>query len=552
MKNKLLLLGFFFSAVSLFSQQNWDWGRYGGGPGNDIAYAIATDPNGFSYVTGRFTASITFGSLTVSSYGGPDIFVAKFDPNGNCIWLKHGGSLDAQDLYGDESHGIAIDSLGNCYVTGNFKGAATFGSLTIGSGSSRNIFVVKYDSNGNEIWAQCPVSSLYSHYSRAIATDNAGNSWITGYLGGGSTTFGSFTISGPGGYVVKYDPNGTVLMATKLGAGGAIDLYGIAVDNTGNSYTTGYLQTQETIGSQTFTSNGMRDAVLIKVDAGGTFSWLSQSWTLANSATWSNAVCCDPQNGIYICGHYDNTTIFGNDTLSIATSLGQELFLVKYDSNGNEIWAEQSAVIGNGFGYMSALAVTADGASNIFITGNFGEDLMLGTVQLNNNTGVNTFIAAYTSSGFCQYAVPSTGMNPGAYGQGISTDNYGGVYITGYAKAPVIFGSDTTQFIGGEDAFVARLGSHGKDAIQEYGNGNEVSLLPSGSQNWVLNFTESEIINPKMSFVLYDMTGRIVLQVPVTANHQQIGFGNLASGMYSWSVTDSQKRIGAGKIVIEN
>lgn len=551
MKNKLLLLTVFISGINLFSQPNWDWGRYGGGAGNDIAYAIATDPAGFSYVTGRFNASLTMGSHTVSSYGGPDIFVAKYDPAGNCLWLRHGGSLDGQDIYGDESRGIGLDAAGNCYVTGNYKGTATFGSLTIGSGSSRNIYVVKYDPNGNEIWAQSASSGMYNHYSRAIAVDSAGNSWITGYLGGGTTSFGSYSVSGAGGYVIKYDPNGNALFASKFG-GGAIDLYGIAVDNAGNSYTTGYLQGGDMIGSQTFTSNGMRDAVLIKTDAAGSFSWLTQSWTLPNSYVWSNAVCCDQQNGVYICGHYDNTCIFGNDTLHLSAQMNmQDLFLVKYDSNGNELWAVQSDLLSNGGGQLDAMAITSDQSSDIFITGAFGEDMMLGSVLLaNNNTGVNTFIAAFTSSGFCQYAIASTGQNPGAYGQGISTDYFGGVYIAGFDKSTVIFGTDTTQVIGSEDVFVARIGAHGKDGIEDHELHHSVSLLPSGSGNWILNFEEPDLANEDLSFALYDMTGRLILEIPVSGNNQQIKTGNLAAGMYSWSVFGSKKRIDTGKIAV--
>ena len=550
---KFRLLAFFVILfVSLEAQPlSWDWGRSGGGPGNDKGIAIATDPSGFSYVTGQFFATLTIGSNSVTSYGGPDIFVAKFDPNGNCIWLRNGGSSDNQDTYGDNAGGISLDSAGNCYVTGYFKGTATFGSQTIGAGSMRNIFLVKYDTNGNEIWAVCPNGNISDHYSNAIDSDNSGNSWITGYLGAGNVNFGSFTLTGPGAFVVKHDTNGNVVFASKLGNGGNIELAGITVDNAGNSYSAGYLLTQETIGSQTFTSVGVRDAVLIKTDASGNFSWLSKSETVSGAYANGKAVCCDAQNGIYFCGHFNSTTVFGNDTLVLSTPMSQhDVFLVKYDSNGNEIWARQTYIQTNG-GQTDGLALAANSNSEIFLTGAFGEDILVDNFLLPNpQSGVDTYVAEFTPSGICQYAISSGGINTGTYGQGISTDQLGGVYITGYAKSAVVFGTDTTQAFGGLDMVLAKImTTQGKNGIYDQENTFQVSLFQHFSGNWILNFSD-ENLPADLHFVLYDMTGRMVADIPVQSRQQQIMLNGIANGMYSWMVTGSQNKIGAGRIVV--
>jgi hypothetical protein len=547
MKKLLVLLLIPFLTNVNAQSPTWAWGYGAGGLGNDLAYGISTTATGESYVTGRFNGTATFGSFSVTSYAGPDIFLAKYNTSGTCIWVQHAGSLDGQDPYGDEGRGAGVDAAGNCYITGNFKGVATFGSQTLGTGSMREIYVVKYDPNGNVLWARCPSGGMSNNYSKAITVDGAGNSWITGYLGGGSNTFGAFTINGPGGFVVKYDPNGNVVFATKLGVNGAIDLNGITHDNSGNSFATGYLQTSETIGSNTFTSNGMRDAILIKVDAAGSFSWLRQSWTLPGSVTWSNAVCCDQNGNAYFTGNYENTTIFGNDTLLLSSSFSKDLFIAKYDTNGNELWAIQSDILGSFSSWLDGMAITSDLFSDIYLTGVYSEDVVFGADTLfNNGNGTNTFIAKFDAAGVCQYAIGSTGQNPGAFGHGISTDNFGSVYIAGFDKSNVIFGSYSTVFYGAEDVFVAKIGSHVKSGIAEMHPTNQVSFYLEDEHTGRLNLTN---IEANTRFQLYDMAGRLILDVPVTSLNQQINLNELASGIYSWTVTDSQYRIGAGKIV---
>ncbi|MEO8086847.1 MAG: T9SS type A sorting domain-containing protein [Bacteroidota bacterium] len=452
-KSKLALLGclFIFHCMTNAQAPPWQWGRDAGGAGNDIGKAISTDPNGNSYTTGRFTSTCTFGGFNITSYGGPDIYVSKYNSQGNCVWVKHGGSYDTNDIYGDEGDGIDIDADGNCYVTGNFYTQAMFGSFTLSCPTAhREIFVVKYDSSGNEIWARQADGNSNS-YSRAIATDGLGNSYITGYLGGGVTTFGTFSVSGPGAFVVKYDSAGTPLFATKLCTNGGIDAYAIDIDQFGNSYITGYLQGSDIINGQTFTSSGDRDAFLIKVDALGNFLWLKQTQSIPGTTAYGWGVTVDLNNEPVITGDYDNFIMAGPFLLS-----GAGCLTIKYDSAGTPLWAKQS--VSTGFGAnVSGLAITSDSDKNIVITGNYSDTTNFDNVGLPNH-GSQVFVVLYDSSGNCKWGTGSGGQNSGAFANGISTDNNGSYYVTGFYKAPPIFGNDVLAVYGGEDILVARLG----------------------------------------------------------------------------------------------
>jgi hypothetical protein len=512
---------FLFSSTAIFCQApTWQWGYGAGGAGNDIAYSISTDANGFSYVTGTFHATASFGSQTLTSAGNRDIFIAKYDAAGSCIWARSIGGPGE-----DFGYGIDIDGAGNCYFTGNYGNV---------------VFTGKYDTNGNVVWISNDSTNNVG-LCRSISVDASGNSWITGYLNGGTHVFGNYTINAAGCFVVKYDPNGNALFATKLGTG-FIDLYGVANDNLGNAYLTGYLQTQDMIGNQTFTSTGAKDGILIKVDATGNFSWMRQSVSSPNSMCYGNSVCCDPQNGIYFTGWFDNTTSFGNNTL-----INTGCFVTKYDVNGNAIWAQQS--IGSS-SIPDSYSVTADQNSNIYIAGVYSNNLSFGAQQLNNNgTGANTYIAMFEPvNGTCQFAIPSTGQNPGAVSYGISTDNFGGTYIAGYSKGPIVFGTFTTQFLGGEDAFVAKIDNGKSNGIE---NKNIISATVYFSENeFHLSITDENVLKENPGFVLYDMTGRIVRQININAIQTTINSADLASGIYCWTIIGNSRRFANGKISV--
>ncbi|MBE9227779.1 SBBP repeat-containing protein [Phormidium sp. LEGE 05292] len=120
--------------TKLDSSGNVTWTKSLAGPG----YGIASDSSGNLYVTGGFTGAKTFGSVTLTSQGSADIYVAKLDSSGNIT--------EAIDLGGsgnDNGRGIATDSSGNVYVTGAFNGSASFGTKLLNSQGGQDSFVAK-------------------------------------------------------------------------------------------------------------------------------------------------------------------------------------------------------------------------------------------------------------------------------------------------------------------------------------------------------------------------------------------------------------------------
>jgi hypothetical protein len=104
---------------------SWVWAK---SAGNAKGHSIAVDAKGNVYVTGYFESdSLTLGSITLRRAGGKDIFVVKYDPNGQVLWAKSAGGMN--DDYGAS---IAVDASGNVYVTGYFESdTLTFGTITL-------------------------------------------------------------------------------------------------------------------------------------------------------------------------------------------------------------------------------------------------------------------------------------------------------------------------------------------------------------------------------------------------------------------------------------
>ena len=181
----------------------FQWATSIGGTRTEHGRGIATDSGGNVYVTGYYSgSSITIGSTILTNAGSNDAFVAKYDTSGTFQWAE---SISGMGDGGGSA--IATDSGGNVYVTGYYNGSITIGSTTLTSAGSYDAFVAEYDTSGTVLWATS-IGGTSSDSGRGIATDSNGNMYVTGEYGG-TLTIGSTTLTSAGSYdayVVKYSP----------------------------------------------------------------------------------------------------------------------------------------------------------------------------------------------------------------------------------------------------------------------------------------------------------------------------------------------------------
>jgi hypothetical protein len=168
---------------TMTNAQNLEWAKNVGGTCTDEAYKIAYDSIGNCYIIGVFESTADFDpgvdTANLTSVYVYDIFIAKYDKNGNYLWAKDIGMT----YLNFDNYGIAIDKTGNCYVTGSFEGASDFdpgpGTAILTSVGVDDIFFAKYDANGNYLWARS-IGSTNIDYGYSIALDSIGNCYIAG------------------------------------------------------------------------------------------------------------------------------------------------------------------------------------------------------------------------------------------------------------------------------------------------------------------------------------------------------------------------------------
>jgi len=368
--------------AKLNSNGNWLWAHKAGGTSPDYGYGIATDSSGNSYVTGYFEGTASFGTITLTSSGYIDIFIAKLDSSGNWLWVKKAGGTNY-----DGGYGIAIDSSGNSYVTGYFQGSASFGTITLTSNSnSRDIFVAKLDSSGNWLWAK-QAGGTSPDYSYGIAIDSSGNSYVTGYFWG-TASFGTTTLTSSGDidiFIAKLDSSGNWLGAKQAGGTSNDYGYGIAIDSLGNSYVTGYFEGTASFGTTTLTSNGGNDIFVAKLDSSGNWLWAHKAGGTSNDLGYG--IDTDSSGNSYVTGYFKETASFGTTTLD--SSGWFDIFVAKLDSNGNWLGAKKAG--GSDWDWGNGIAT--DSSGNSYVTGYFSGTASFGDINITSSGDRDIFVA---------------------------------------------------------------------------------------------------------------------------------------------------------------
>ncbi len=354
-----------------------------GGIGWDEVYSIFNDNTGSIYITGLFNGTATFGDSLLSSNGNGDIFIAKFnDLNGTLKWARKAGGNEL-----DVGFSIKTDNFNNVYVTGCFKGTAYFGNDSLITNGDYDIFIVKYDKNGNLIWLKQAGGSSFD-VGISITTDKNNYIYVTGHLKD-TAIFENDTITSNGDrdiFISKYDTSGNLIWLKHAGGIGIDKSYSIITDNNNNVYVAGSFQDIVSFENETLTSNGNFDIFIIKYDYNGNFIWVKQAGGNESDEAYYMTTNNTYNYGIYITGLFKGTIILEND--SLISNGSTDIFVAKYDYNGNFIWAKQAG--GNEFD--CSYSIVCNKKNNVFITGKFTGTAYFDDIYL-SSIGNSIFIA---------------------------------------------------------------------------------------------------------------------------------------------------------------
>lgn len=518
----LLICGFVFCFEQQTSAQSYLWAKQGSSQGFEYGNAITSDDSGNVYVSGQIEYSSVFENVTLNSNGKHDILVGKYDTDGNLKWVKHAGGNG-----GDVSWGVGVDAEHNSYHTGEFETTAGFNpgdSLTVQG--ANDIFFTKYSSNGAFLWAK-RMGGSGDDKGKAIAVDPNGMCYLTGYFSGNSN-FGSLNVTSSGNsndiYLAKANSDGTILWVRKAGGTKEDRGRGVAFDGSGNVFITGTITQSANFSGTNVSVLGKNSMFIAKYDTSGNFQWVRTAGGCCDT-TRGNAIATDELGNAYVAGYFKDTTFFGANELVAEGS--SDNFVVKYDPNGNVVWARRS---GGPYEDM-AYGCTYDARKNLlYITGQIDDHGYFGTVYVGARGNRDVFIAAYDTAGNVNWAKPGGGVQRDA-GLAITSDTLNNIYTTGFFNDTAFFGNSTLQGYPLADFYVAKTSP--SIATQPNVNTSAIQISSTNCGDMQLNF----LAGNGYGRIVIAKQGSAVNSFPVDGNYYTANslFGNganLGSGSY--------------------
>jgi gliding motility-associated-like protein len=318
------------------------WKKTFGGNYSDRAYDLAVGPDQNIVVTGQFFGTVTFGSTTLTSVGNSkDIFVVKLDPQGDVIWARSEGGSMAENAYG-----ITVDHQNNVILTGQFQGTASIGGNSFTSAIDPNnnlysfdLFVSKYDSNGNPLWSLNGTAS-YEDRGLAVAVDAQNNIFLTGQFSK-TFSFASNTYQNQGyniGFLCKLNPAGQLQFFNQMKAG-LTSPYDLEVNSDNNVIVSGdflgNMNYYDATGMHGIQNPFEKQIFILKTANNGNYLW---DYTLgSNNDLSSRSVSIDLHKDIFVTGYFkcDLSQLQDSSTATFNSVGFKDAYLLKVNDSGD-------------------------------------------------------------------------------------------------------------------------------------------------------------------------------------------------------------------------
>lgn len=557
MKNIFLFIAIFLPATLI--AQNWYWAKHLGGPGLDKAYIGHIDGQQNIYLYGRYAvsyATTNYSNCYIENdtlFGQKDAFIAKYNENGNILWVKN--CVSPNGTIGFE---FTFDTLNNAiYISGSYDISCNIDTCTIYSGYNSTGFIAKLDTSGNCIWAKnITAPSFVTTTGGPLTTDSNGNIYIGGTTNA-TNTIDTSTIT-PGTFLAKFDSDGNNLWAkTKFSWTGFQSQMGIKSLKyfNGNIYASGFVWYAnygdtikiDTISITNYYHNGYG---IVCMDTSNSFT----KWVVFDGfpnyfpyGSSTQFMDLDPNGNIYYSGTFNDTCIIQQDTL-VANSTSNSI-ISKYDPNGNLLLIKQ--VFSTNEVYAEGINVVGE---DVFLTGALSGQASFGSFNIAAATQLDMYIARYDKYGNC------IGVNHAGVGLGLSVDGKeNSLYVVGiFPPIPTASGSisiagNTFSNYGWEDIIFAKhdmftgLGGEGRHANNQlviYANPNKGSFK--------LKIPDEFAHEPNLTLNIFDNSGKLISQqqLKLCEDHPVMNIFGQAAGSYNVTLTNG-KKVYYGRMVVE-
>ncbi|MFN6537982.1 MAG: LamG-like jellyroll fold domain-containing protein [Nostoc sp. EkiNYC01] len=449
---------------------------------------ITIDSLGNTYASGNFYESIDIDGQQLISNGGYDVFITKFNSQGNRVWAKRiGGSDD------DFIESITTDNLGNIYGYGSFTGTTNIDGEQLISNGEYDVLIAKFDSQGNRVWAKQIGGSGFDSVKN-ITTDSLGNIYASGDFNGTINIDGQELISGydsSEAFIAKFDSQGNRIWAKQIGSSYFLSVDSITADNLGNTYASGSFNQTTYIDGQQLTSGPYgSDGFIAKFNSQGNRLWIKQISGYYSDSIKS--IATDSLGNIYASGDFQGT--INIDGLELTSNSEYNVFIAKFDSQGNAVWAKQIS----GSDFSAVDSITTDSLGNIYASGSFYQTINIDGLELTSNGSSDGFIAKFDSQGNRISIKQIGGSDFDAVYRSI-IDSSGDIYASGYFSQEngTIKKIDQTPEKQQKEKFV--IGDSNKNFYSYGGDYNASSqgftfTNPTGTPALIRNFYDKDVI----------------------------------------------------------
>ncbi|MCB9315476.1 MAG: hypothetical protein H6569_05020 [Lewinellaceae bacterium] len=315
--------------------------------GNNLGHTVVADHADNIIAAGAYIGTPKIGAYTLP-VGGPneDLYLVKYTPDGQITWLKTITS-DFQMVV----RSLATDDQNNLYLTGqfghhNFGGKAYFDKDTLQSFGGQDIFLAKYNPDGQLQWVRQAGSTLKNGHESgtSVLVDHQGQVLLTGYFED-QARFENQIRSSRGKhdvFVAKYNAAGKLLWVNTYGGQQRDVSGGLSVDQTGNVYCVGQFTGQAVFDQLNRNSKGAVDMFVLKLNPDGQLQWVQQAGGDTNA--WNSdaalSIAIDKSNRLVITGFFSGTMQLGNQMLRSAGR--EDMFLLFFDANGRLLDARRT------------------------------------------------------------------------------------------------------------------------------------------------------------------------------------------------------------------
>jgi hypothetical protein len=553
------------SLPQLIHCQSWQWVSRIGGNGipvntdipDEMVTGMVTDSMGNVYACGRIigNGSTDVNGVPVSAFGGYDLFVAKFDCNGNLVWIKTAGNN--QD--GDQATHILMDGFGHIYVAGNIWSQAPLWCNfmgTIVNETTNDMFLCKLDTAGNLLWVKwaAPGNSIMGSRVYGMDFTNSGNIKIM-FIPLPGTIFPGFTINQSGLYIGEFDTSGNFLnyFGVIYGGGNQVfNLRGMKNDVNNNSYIIGDFSSDsiivmgQTLYKISNPGSSRSDLFVVKVNNSSNLDWINQisvNDSIVNRPFGIQLMGTD----FYIAanGRYG---MLGSNFLSNNLSLNNFPYVAKFNASGQVQWAvntnNQGPVAPNG-------GIISKTGSNLVISGQFISDLNVGTTTLSSPGSRSIYLAELDTSGNWISAEMLEANGTYNYPQTMAFDKDDNIFIGGGFEGPIIFNGNPITSAGGyTDGFIAKFGSICTVGFEEPGKDdtNQLSIYPNPVST---ELTVNVLIEDVKQISIVNLLGEKVMELKPTSNQTSqftIPVQHLPDGIYMVQVRGRNSHV-TGKFI---